>query len=691
MSFSLAQDQGASSTLVAQGNGPMYRLPTAENPFTSTTVSISTATLIQTGAAVPSQQTAPQFDDSPIGAGSSPSSQPPLTILFSLPTASLASVLLSSPAPTTVATSVPMVSVLSDSFPVLSTTMLPVTSIVTLAAATSTPFASTSAEMAPASGTPTATTVTQATADVPSTSPSQSVTNDSAVTEEGHHAPFYIAVIVGTILAIGLIAAVIAWAVRLWMHARRRRENPLVPWANHLEARCPLERARDATFIGQPINRSASKDISSQDVIPWEPCGDRDVGEPKRSNSHLRSSLHSSLVPDPVLHAEHHAYPVRAHNAAYPAPYYHGHAVGDTNMASDGTLDGYSSLSSLGPLHIANRTPGDISPSSSCTSPGNMNIGHTGWINSGPRPRFSESYNEGTSRSNIPPRTRSTEEAWYTLPLPRRTQDWNDETITDDSSSWTASIKSNVTNAFNTVAASLPSGAAFMINRQDKKFDGLSPRPTRSSARRSVFSFFSRANSSASQPWTLEERGDGTGRVVFHDVEADGYDHGSDSQADSATRIRHTLSTRDAISSCVAQPPQSAMFTPNECDTGLCQGRSLRQPSIRSTLSTASSSSAYSMASAVSSIPRLPALSRHSTIKMDSSMVTVFERGERIVPRSSFPKRPATLVARSSSSGCSVYSYYYATSATHAQGGESTEDDESNQHALMERRSRRIV
>ncbi|KAG6862100.1 hypothetical protein C0995_005910 [Termitomyces sp. Mi166 len=684
----------------------MVRLPAAANPSTSTASTIATATLSQMDSVVATQQLAPQFVETTLSSiitRPSPSSQPLLTILVSTPTSSLAPVF-SLSLPTTDVTSIspaastiPTASGPSDSSSVPFSSTVLTASIVTVAVATSsalTPSAETSSsEIALASKTPTATTVTEAVVEVPSSSPVQATNDDGAVTEGGHHAPFYIAVIVGTILAVGLIAAVIAWAVRLRMHARRRRENPLVPWANHHEKGCALEACRDAMFIGQPINRSGSKDISSQDAIPWEPCGDRDVGEPKRSDSYMDSSLRSSLVPGPAPYPEHQSYPVHAHNVIYSVPYY-----GDTarypNTSSEGGLDGYGSGSSLGPLQVANQTPADASPSSSCTSiPVSMYTAHTGWTSdSRHRPQFSESYGEDVQRSQIPPR--GTQETWDTLPppLPGRTQNRSVETITDDSSSWTASLKSNFTNAFNAVAASLPSGAALMINRQDKNFDGLSPQLTQRSGRRSLFSAFSRSNSSASQPWTLEERGDGTGRVLFHDLEADGHNDGlttSEFQP-GATPVRR-ISTRDSISPLVAQPRRSAMLKPNTYETESDYGRSLRQPSMRSTLSTTSSSSAYSMVSAISSAPRLPVLSRHSTIKLDSPMATVFERRERNIPQNHSHKRPA--VTRSSSSGCSVHSYYYGADATHAERLESTEgDDESKQQALVDRRrSRRVV
>ncbi|KAG6867721.1 hypothetical protein C0993_011967 [Termitomyces sp. T159_Od127] len=683
MSISLTQKPDVSSTSVPQRNEPMLRVPMAENPFTY----ISTVILGQTDSAVNDQQTAPQLVEislSSIVTRPTPSSQPPVTIVIS-PTSSLPSVLFDPPvpSPTTDVTSAISVSILSSVPP-------PTTSIVTLAAAISTAFTSPaetfSAESALGSEIPAATTVTAAVVQVPSSSPSQVANDNSVVTEGGHHAPFYIAVIVGTILAIGLIAAVIAWAVRLRMHARRRRENPIVPWANHHVEECPLEASRDAIFIGQPIDRSASKDISSQDAIPWEPCGDRDVGEPKRSNTHLRSSLRSSLVPGPVPCTEPHPYPIHAHDVASSASYYLDHTMRDTNTSSDGTLDGCSSASSLGPLQIANRTPEDTSPSLSCAStPGNMCPTHIdGTRDSEYRPRFAEPTVEGRSRLNVAPV--STKEAWEFLPLPGRTQNRGEEIIIDDSSSWTASIKSGFTDAFNAVAASLPSGAALMINREDKNLDSLPLRPTQSSARRSLFSYISRSNSSAGQPWTLEERGDGTGRVLFRDIEAEGHGLTAFKLQTDPTSIRRS-SIRDSILSPVAQPPRFGRT--HVRDTGLRNGRSLRQPSMRSTSSIASSSSAYSVASAVSSVPRLPALSRHSTIKLDPPMETVFERKERNVPSRHPSRRPAALVARSSSSGCSVHSYYYGEDATCGELAESsTEDKQPKQQALVDRRRR---
>ncbi|KAG6824852.1 hypothetical protein H0H93_001462, partial [Arthromyces matolae] len=127
------------------------------------------------------------------------------------------------------------------------------------------------------------------------------------------------------------------------------------------------------------------------------------------------------------------------------------------------------------------------------------------------------------------------------------------------SMSWTSSIKSNFTNAFNSVAANLPSGAALMINRQDKVIDDLTPPPKRRASRRSISSMFSRTFSSSSLPWTLEEHGDGSGRVHFHDIETGGQDYNAP-----GVEIDH-----DNASSASPHPPQSA-FKPG--------GRNLRQP-----------------------------------------------------------------------------------------------------------------
>ncbi|KAG6918487.1 hypothetical protein DXG01_014114 [Tephrocybe rancida] len=624
------------------------------------------------------EHTAPQFIETGLSlsvARSSLSSQPLFTIIQLTPTSFWAPELSGSAAPTPFVVSLTSVSSISstgsvlgvsDSVPLPSisvpplTVTPPATSVVTL---TPTDFVSSSAEVAAASVTPTETTVTE----TPSSSPSAVSSEDSTLTDQGHHAPFYIAVIVGSILAIGLIAAVVAWVVRLRMHARRRRENPHVPWANHHEDDDGLEAGRDAIFIGEPIDRIGSKDISSQDAVPWEPLGDRDVGTPKRSDSYVRSSMRSSLASGHGPYTEYQHYPVSEDSVAYPVPLYHGHTLARGSYS--GSSRGHRSNSSLGPLQVANMTPGDASPSLSCTSPPvSMYTARTGSIS------------EYGSRT----RTAGSGGSWDTLPLPGQTQGSVEQMMTDDSS-WTASLRSNFTYAFNAVAASLPTGTALMINKQDKSTDVLTPQPTRSSGRRSLGSIVSRNDSVVCKPWTLEERGDGTGRVLFHDVRPENPQiRGS---FDSPSRAS---STRDSF---ISQPSQPTTLRPNVHNFGSRHGsgRGPQQPSMRSSPSSASSISAYSMSSGVDgSAPRLPALSRHSTIKLDP-MATVYEKKEEddaLQP----PKRPATLATRSSSSGCSVTAYYYGADATFADGGESTESEDSIQQTLVDRRKfRRVV
>ncbi|KAG6853083.1 hypothetical protein C0991_007013 [Blastosporella zonata] len=520
------------------------------------------------------------------------------------------------------------------------------TSVVTI---TSTSSASSSTVVAAAPATPTATTVTE----TPSSSSSAISASDAGAISQGHHAPFYIAVVVGSILAIGLVAAVVAWVIRLRLHARRRRENPELPWTNHHTDHDQLEAEKGATFHGRSIHRTKSKDFSSQDTVPWEPCGDRDVGEPKRSNSYVHSSGNSRLAANSGPYMEYQPYP---DNLAYPGPMYHGHALRDAYSES---LEGHRSLAStLGPLTVANMTPGDASPASSCAStPVTMYTAHTG------------STSEHAAQSTSPAPICGSDDSWKTLPLPSQMQ--HVEQPISEQASWTASLRSNFTQAFNAVAASLPSGAALMI--KDTDGDGLIPRPTGSSQRPSLYSLFSRNDSIACKPWTLEEHGDGTGRVLFHDLGPEGYNHG-------APQIYRSSDTM------VTHPPQSAY------NLGSRYGRRPRQPSMRSSLSSASSCSAYSTTSSVpdpnSSAPRLPALARHSTIKLDP-MATVYEKKEEDDAFHSQLKRPH-VVTRSSSSGCSVTAYYYGVDAVGEE--ESTDSDDVMQRTLVDRRKiRRVV
>ncbi|KAF8064421.1 hypothetical protein FPV67DRAFT_1672130 [Lyophyllum atratum] len=720
------------------------------HPTSTRSIVHHTSTAFKTAPlAVPTRHVASQHAQSllvPTGTVMSLSSQPLRTSSLPLPISSglyslssslthtsavlaltSASILSSAPITSVVSTASSTLPTSSDDSLLLSTTVTSAPVSVSTAVPTETAFSlSTSSGAEATSDIPTTTLSSQ------SASPSPSVptsSEDNASVDQGHHAPFYIGIILGTIVTIGFIAAIIAWVVRLRMHARRRRGTSIVPWANH-QSDDGLEEGHEATYIGQPIDRIGSKDISSQDAIPWEPRGDRDVGEPKRSNSYVRRSAYSGQAADPFV--DHHPYPVLAESVAYPLPLYHTDSTRrDSYPDAEGSLDGHRSVSTLGPLQVANVTPGDNSAASSRAStalglnsplPGSSeheyHDGRPRENQAGSRPPFLALEDEGlrvpwksTRQVSSAKRRMGGSGNWERLPVPGESQDPSDVAADDDS--WTSSLKSNLTHAFNAVAASLPAGPALMrgTHREDAN-DILTPRPHQHSGRRSTRSNFSgvdfkeplsRNDSVASTPWTLEENDDGTGRVHFHGRERDAYEYGTpqvygscltlDAPTSVGTSL-HRTSTRGSHTPLITRPPQSALLRPEMHNKRSRYGsRRQRQPSMRSTVSRASS--VYSMESAVSgatstiqsSAPRIPAFSRHSTMKIDALQPVREKREEGAVE-----ERPGTLVTRSSSSGCSFNSYYYGAGGGSVNDRDMSEVEEPARQSLVDRRKiRRVV
>ncbi|KAK0490460.1 hypothetical protein IW261DRAFT_1555651 [Armillaria novae-zelandiae] len=94
--------------------------------------------------------------------------------------------------------------------------------------------------------------------------PTVSPSSTNYATISTHSPPFYVGVIFGTIVAIAIIAALVAWYFRLKSDRRKRDDLLNVTWANN----------------------NALDDWQTNGGL-WEPRGDRDVGEPKRGTSFI--------------------------------------------------------------------------------------------------------------------------------------------------------------------------------------------------------------------------------------------------------------------------------------------------------------------------------------------------------------------------------------------------------------------
>ncbi|KIK60731.1 hypothetical protein GYMLUDRAFT_600536 [Collybiopsis luxurians FD-317 M1] len=136
-----------------------------------------------------------------------------------------------------------------------------------------------------------------------STNSTSSSNTASTTTSATRESTFYVGIALGIIVVIACLAALIAWWFRLRAHNRRRKKSSSVnvPWAGADSAPSSPFPDYDSLEKGSgSIGGEAHQGLSSQDdarLRTWEPRGDRDVGEPKRTKSYLESINSSSSSP----------------------------------------------------------------------------------------------------------------------------------------------------------------------------------------------------------------------------------------------------------------------------------------------------------------------------------------------------------------------------------------------------------
>ncbi|KAF9461348.1 hypothetical protein BDZ94DRAFT_1323354 [Collybia nuda] len=588
----------------------------------------------------------------------------------------------------------------------------------------------------------------------PSQTPSPSANSSSS--GSSHGPPFYVGIGLGTIVVVALIAALIAWGIRLRTHARRRAESSLnVPWAKPGNNDGVLEEGRHLAFSGSrnlTVDTSAL-DFSSQDAMAhahtWEPRGDRDVGEPRRAESCMNAPMspYRQVTPTYDPFSDHMQYPRLADSAAYPLPAYNSpymttrgapsHLSG-TDFDTRGTVDDHDSISTLGPLQVANMTPDDTSAESSRAPTAlGMNTTTSGDCGTprqdmtGSRPRFLGLQGDGLQvpwtnppTSNSRPGLKNSRSwrsrkgsggNWEHLPpLPMPGEPTREQDATDQDG-WTAALKSNLMSAFNAVAVNLPSGPT-MEEAQEGR---LTPTPSRQAADRvrsgrrpsREWNEFAgspvgmgREGTTSSNAWTLEDNGDGTGTVHFRGLE--GYrnsgDHAFSPQGagsllsleeedrpDVGTDMYRPATQDSQTPLIVTRKPKSAFLRPDIYSRLSNYGRGARLAAECNAGSVSRASSVYSMASGTSSAhpgsgtpvphpPRIPALSRHSTMAIDALGPASKRDGAN-------HERPVS-ISRSSSSGCSFSSY--RTDGTTTAIGDYSGDEEAVHNAITDRRRR---
>ena len=297
----------------------------------------------------------------------------------------------------------------------------------------------------------------------------------------------YAAIVLGTIAGVACITALFAWWVRIRSHAKRRRlyGDTDVPWAPSEKGDSGLEEARDMTQTRsnlESIGLGGREDLAQ--VEAWEPRGDRDVGEPRRSESYAQSS-------GPFLHLAHEPYSGRmapaipgqhdsilsfiqpCQNGPYPRarplplPY-----LQSIDSSYSGSVDDHSAASSLGSLHVANLLPGDRSAATSrATTALGMN-NHTYSSGTDDLDDLLKAESE-TPRSTLDKSSYSAR-SWERS-IPKETRTSEPPNITPEPEGWASSLKS----IFTAVASNLSIRGESIGNREDI----LTPIPSRRSIR----------------------------------------------------------------------------------------------------------------------------------------------------------------------------------------------------------------
>jgi len=118
--------------------------------------------------------------------------------------------------------------------------------------------------------------------------------NTNASNLNVHRPPFYIAVVLGTIAGIALLAVLIAWLIR-YKTMRRRAARIVVPWAR-------FDGENDGRLVARhgDVDRLAvgAMHLGNQEdlahIHAWSLRGYRDVGEPRNLESYMNGSTYSS-------------------------------------------------------------------------------------------------------------------------------------------------------------------------------------------------------------------------------------------------------------------------------------------------------------------------------------------------------------------------------------------------------------
>jgi hypothetical protein len=651
---------------------------------------------------------------SPLPSQAVPQSQPTYSQMAPMSSPLLATDTAVPLASTRISAIISMTETTPSSFRVLSSTILPstLTALTLTPSATTTSLSSsaTSILLAPVSASSSTVTVSPTAVDSSSATPTPSSTASK------HNPPFYVGIVLGIIVIIAIVAALVAWYLRLHAHARRRQEfvSQYVPWA--------IKRNNDGSGLEETGNITNSAMLSAPASIRsfmrgddgiaadvWEPRGDRDVGEPRRTESYEQSMSSSTRRATAAENPFSDAYYSQgngpraflADSAAYPLPltnnpYRTTRPLTSRLASSEPSVQDHHSASTLGPLQVANMMPGDVfscdgssRPGTAMGFPGPTMISEFGTPRepvAGSKPRFWGLDGNGlivpwNSRQRVPEdferRAAGGVGKWDHLPpLPMPGENQN-LTPQQEMEGWTSSLRSNIVSAFNAVAGNLAASG------HDMHDDRLTPAPVRANERYSrdgrlrPMTRESTVLTTASSAWTLEETQDGAGVVHIRGSGLEAYRGGDHAWSphpsrsivhinnDSAATFRTYGSQAPLMA---AKRPSAARIRPLRRISeafGLAKATPTRSSSLYSTASAASYSFGYG--GGRDNTPQQPRLANIPTY---SGNLTMRTRGLRMddvssigssstrstVKGSRIPRRP-DVVTRISSSGCSTLSF----------------------------------
>ncbi|KXN83275.1 hypothetical protein AN958_01646 [Leucoagaricus sp. SymC.cos] len=454
-----------------------------------------------------------------------------------------------------------------------------------------------------------------------------------------HSPPFFVAIILGTIAGVAVLAAMIAWAFRRQAHEKRRRlvdSAMKLPWfcsaggndvgLGDQKAASDTETAMRTTDTEVGIKNLGSREGMAY-VQSWEPRGDRDVGEPKRGESYVdrkpRPPFITQQIPTSALFSRYSGQHLISEYAASSC----------ASRVSLGSIDPHLQVDTLGKgsaLLITNQVPGDISVSSSqevgfpCPSRNSLSpISEIGTPRElVPMPRFlgldgkglsipwgekDPSSNEGQAETATKSRIMSAEhirQTWerntsnhFESPSHSAEEQVQQQ---NEGEGWANSIRSNFRNAFNAVAASLPSA---IREGKESSNSRLTPaRPKQSSIREvlrhssptqgeansnTALSRGCTIKSSASVPWSLVETESNAGVVHIHLPSSDVCSTSSHDLSDPSFGATRSYSLR------TPEPLQIE----KKSSTPLSKGRpsiSSKEAKLRASFSRSSSASGYS-------------------------------------------------------------------------------------------------